>query len=119
MLSFNNLIKKEKLQTIYDTKKSFYGKATVKTYKDNEATLLNLYSYDTLVCQVVKNYNGESESRYVLNSAVQKDLLFSHTTLRHIKEFLQQNMTAKDTQYNELIKKGFTKKNIEKNAIWG
>ena len=113
---FNNLIKKEKLQTIYDKRKSFYGKATVVTYKDNEATLLNLYSYDTLVMQIVKNYNGES--KYILNCAIPYDLLFSNTTLRHIKEFLHQNMTSKDSQYNELIKKGFTKKNIEKNAIW-
>ena len=69
----------------YDGKKSFYGKAIVKTYNN----LKLLYSYDTLVCAIYDNCYG---IRYFFNYDIKESLLFSKTTIRHIKEFLLQNI---------------------------
>lgn len=43
-----------------------------------------LYSYDTLVCTIKDNI-------YTLNHNIKEKLLFSNTTLRHIKEYLKQS----------------------------
>lgn len=99
-------MKKEELRTIYDNAKSFYKKAYVEKCDDK----IKLYSYDTHVATI---YLTESGRYYSLNSDVQEELLFSQTTLRHIKEFLHQFMSALDIQYSKLISKGFSKKNIK------
>lgn len=61
------------LQTRYDSRKSFYGKALV--IEDGDT--IKLQSYSTIVAKieegVLKVYGT-----------------YSHTTLRHIKEFIQQ-----------------------------
>lgn len=62
------------LQTIYDSRKSFYKKAFVHE-SDNVKTL---YSYETKVARI-KNDKATVFGTY------------SMTTLRHIKEFLLQN----------------------------
>lgn len=62
----------------YDSRKSFYGKAHVVDDSDGSQIL---YSYDTPVCKI--NDRGEVEL------LAQWDA--SQTTLRHVKEFLQQN----------------------------
>ena len=61
----------------YDSRKSFYGKAHVVT--DDDGTKI-LYSYDTPVCEIKDNK---------VKLLTQWDS--SQTTLRHVKEFLQQN----------------------------
>ena len=62
------------LKCNYDSRKSFYNKAKVKT----EGNKIILLSYGTEVCLIE---NGK---------AIVKDD-YSVTTLRHIKEFLKQN----------------------------
>lgn len=99
-------MKREELKPIYDNAKSFYKKAFVEKCNDK----IKLYSYDTHVATI---YLTESGRYYSLNKDVREDLLFSQTTLRHIKEFLNQFMSALDVQYSKLISKGFTKKSIK------
>lgn len=99
-------MKREELYPIYDNAKSFYRKAFIEKYNDK----IKLYSYNT---HVVTIYLTESGRYYSLNSDVPEELLFSHTTLRHIKEFLHQFMSALDVQYSKLVSKGFTKKSIK------
>lgn len=99
-------MKREELRTIYDNTKSFYKKAFVEKCNDR----IKLYSYDTHVATI---YLTESGRYYSLNSDVEESLLFSKTTLRHIKEFLHQFMSALDIQYSKLISKGFSKKSIK------
>ena len=62
----------------YDARKSFYGKAHVVTDDDGSQIL---YSYDTPVCKITNK--GDVELLSMWDS--------SQTTLRHVKEFLQQN----------------------------
>ena len=66
------------LEPKYDARKSFYGKAHVVDDSDGSQIL---YSYDTPVCKI--NDRGEVELLSMWDS--------SQTTLRHVKEFLQQN----------------------------
>lgn len=101
-------MKREELKPIYDNAKSFYRKAFIEKYNDK----IKLFSYDTHVATI---YLTESGRYYSLNDDVQEDLLFSKTTLRHIKEFLHQFMSALDIQYSKLISKGFSKKSIKEN----
>lgn len=69
------------LTPVYDSRKSFYRKAIVREINKVKV----LYSYETEVCTI---NNGE----IVLNDNVRSDLLFSQTTLRHIKEFIAQEL---------------------------
>ena len=66
------------LEPRYDSRKSFYGKAHVVDDSDGSQIL---YSYDTPVCKI--NSRGDVELLAQWDS--------SQTTLRHVKEFLQQN----------------------------
>ena len=70
---------KEYLIPLYDNRKSFYNKA----YVVRIGNIIRLYSYDTLVLEVGQDY-------YELNKSINEKLLFSNTTLRHIKETLKQ-----------------------------
>lgn len=73
------------LKPLYNNQKSFYGKALVKdTIKGQE-----LYSYNTLVA---KNEKGKI-------TVTHNDNYLSQTTLKHIKEFIQQ------LGYNKMTKK--------------
>lgn len=85
-------MKKYELLPIYDSKKSFCHKAIIEEENEN----IKLYSYNTLVCTLLHN-------DIILNDNIDQSLLFSNTTLRHIKEFLKQfyynsdkNITKKD-----------------------
>ncbi len=83
------------LKSIYDNAKSFYKKAFIKR-EDNK---IKLYSYKTLVCTILNN------NRYQLNYNIDSELLFSNTTLRHIKEFLKQYLyLSNDITKNDIIK---------------
>ena len=80
------------LLTIYDSRQSFYGKAT--TEKDGNT--LKLYSYNTLVGTITHENN----------KTIYKHLgTYSQTTSRHQKEFFRQNGLT-DEQIKELTKKG-------------
>ena len=79
------------LDTRYDRRKSFYGKAKIETDNGNQ----KLYSYGTLVAEIKKG----------------KPIIYgtySATTLRHIKEFLKQNGHRADTSKQILKDYGST-----------
>lgn len=84
---------KKELKPVYDNAKSFYKKAYI-LYENN---VIKLYSYNTLVCVIMNK-------RYKLNYNIDTDLLFSNTTLRHIKEFLKQYLNIFDFSKNDIIK---------------
>lgn len=89
---------KSYLVPIYDTRKSFYDKA----YVVRIGNIICLYSYNTLVLEVGQDY-------YKLNKSINERLLFSNTTLRHIKETLKQFYYKND--------KTLTKKEIIKESL--
>ena len=62
------------LETIYDSRNSFYGKAKVELDENQ----IILYSYGTLVAFI------ENDVAYITGH-------YSQTTMRHIREFLLQN----------------------------
>ncbi len=77
------------LQARYDSRASFYNKATIINN--------DLYSYDTKVV----SYNKKDNTYKVLG-------YFSHTTARHIREFLAQvgvmeDITKKDMESKKLF----------------
>lgn len=69
------------LNTVYDSRKSFYGKARV----EETETAQHLISYSTRVATI------EDGKATVYGT-------YSPTTLRHIKEFLKQNRFPADTK---------------------
>ena len=79
--------------------KSFNGKAIVKEYEDIKMNyqdniiklekVFDLYSYNTLVARVSIIDNAYRYHELFLNDNVDRELLFSNTTLKHIKEFLR------------------------------
>ena len=71
------------LLPMFDTRKSFYNKATVVLHRDSGK--LELFSYNTLVARV----NGDEAVVFETHSA---------TTLRHIKDFLKQNGFKAETK---------------------
>ena len=84
---------REYLKPVFDTRKSFYNKA----YIVRDYGLIELYSYNTKVLEIdtLKNI-------YKLNYNINTSLLFSNTTLRHIKECLHQFLGL-DYNKSELI----------------
>ena len=73
----NNEYKEYDLECRFDSRKSFYGKAYVKEYNDRK----ELVSYSTHVATIFNDKDKDPEI-YNMQSA---------TTLRHLKEFFQQN----------------------------
>ncbi len=71
----------------YDARNSFYGKARVFVLKNNIKALV---SYDTPVCLI------EDDTAYIED-------VYTQTTLRHIKEFLNQNGFNAETK-KQIIK---------------
>ena len=71
------------LEPKFETVKSYYGKAQVHYYDNGDSALL---SYDTLVADIKNNVPSVR-------------MIYSATTLRHIKEYLKQNgFDAKNKQ---------------------
>lgn len=103
LTNYNREVKNEFLQPVYNTQKDYYKKAVVKTL-DNNIKLL--YSYNTLVCIIYDN-------RYILNDNINYKLLFSNTTLKHIKDFLLQNIDI--LRSSHFIDSKITKNDIIKN----
>lgn len=84
---------KEYLQPLFDSRKSFYNKA----YIIRDYGRIELYSYDILVLSI-----NTLKNTYTLNYNINTSLLFSNTTLRHIKECLHQFLGL-DYNKKELI----------------
>ena len=80
----------QELQPIYEKVKSYYRKAHVM----EEGNSIKLYSYGTLIASIKDH---KMEVVYDLEKITQ-------TTLRHLKEFMQQNEIEVLTK-KELIKK--------------
>ena len=77
---------------IYDSRQSFYGKATT----EQDGNTLKLYSYNILAAEIVSR---ETSKEYIYMGK------YSQTTTRHQKEFFKQNGLT-DEQIKELIKEG-------------
>ena len=73
---------KKELECVYNSQKSFWGKATV----DNEDGMVVLRSFDSRVA-------GISEGTVILFMQS-----FTNTTLKHLKEFLKQHGFRAETQ---------------------
>ena len=101
--NYKGEVKKEFLKPIYTSQKDFYKKAEVKTLNNN---IKLLYSYNTLVCIIYDN-------KYILNDNINYKLLFSNTTLKHLKDFLLQNISI--LRLSHFIDSKITKKDIIKN----
>lgn len=82
------------LSARYDYRKSFYGKALVEVLPDGTK---DLYSYFTHVVR----YNPKDKTAVIYGGYNNTNL--TATTLRHIKEFLQQNNMPVGSK-KELIK---------------
>ena len=82
----------------YDTRASFYGKAVVEEYEDENARTLHLLSYGTFVANIVY-YKKKNERVYEYFGR------YSCTTTRHQKEFFKQNGLS-DKEIKELFDKG-------------
>ena len=83
---------RKQLKPIYDKAISFYGKAET----ERKGNAIILYSYNTKVAEI----KGD---KVILNNNIDGNLLFSNTTLRHIKEFLKQNGFKAETK-KQIIK---------------
>lgn len=70
-----------------DSRKSFYGKATVDVSDDGKTQ--TLISYNTPVCRIETLDNGEKKVTLLRKGYL--SWASSQTTLRHVKEFLKQN----------------------------
>lgn len=103
LTNYKGEVKKEFLKPIYTSQKDFYKKAEVKTLNNN---IKLLYSYNTLVCIIYNN-------KYILNDNINYNLLFSNTTLKHLKDFLLQNINI--LRLSHFIDNKITKKDIIKN----
>lgn len=103
LVNYKGEVKKEFLKPIYNTQKDYYKKAEVKTLNNN---IKLLYSYNTLVCIIYDN-------KYILNDNINYKLLFSNTTLKHLKDFLLQNISI--LRLSHFIDSKITKKDIIKN----
>lgn len=86
------------LETIYDSRKSFYKKALVNIKEDNISYNELLYSYNTLVAIYTKDKLTDLEQYNYLGN-------FSQTTTRHQKEFFRQKGATLE-EVNRLIRKG-------------
>lgn len=97
---------KKELTPIFENVKSYYNKAEVKKYynKYNIIVKYELSSYNTIVLTY-------KESKLKLNKNINKSLLTSKTTLRHIKEFIKQYFYLLDEETQKTLEKNnFSKK---------
>lgn len=96
---------KTELKSIYDSRKSFYGKAYYElTEEKQHYNIYTLYSYNTPVMRIEDWSENKNCSLFIINKNINEKLLYSNTTLRHMKEFIKQfipyyrnvNLTKKD-----------------------
>lgn len=91
------------LQPKFENVKSFYNKAQIEQIKINGGDkVVLLYSYNSLVGAIIET--KDNYKYFYLNNKIQKELLTSQTTLRHIKEFLKQFLELKEYKKADIIK---------------
>lgn len=93
------------LECQYDARKSFYKKAKVVEYEDENILHKELLSYGTLVANYVyyKNKNKKVYEYFVK---------YSQTTTRHQKEFFKQ-LGLSEKEIKELFKNGKLEKEYD------
>lgn len=92
------MIKEYKLKCCFDSRKSFYGKAVIKLYEDDDVIKKELLSYGTLVAQLVY-YKKKKKIVYEYFGR------YSQTTSRHQREFFRQEC-LNENKLKELFKSG-------------
>ena len=79
----------QELNAVYDSRKSFYGKAHIKiesvTVGTKRVHYYTLYSYDTFICEVKEVDGGK-----FINAFTDDEGHLTQTTLRHLNEFMKQ-----------------------------
>ena len=79
----------QELETVYDSRKSFYGKAHVKIESDTigsqDVMYYTLFSYNTFICEVKEIDGGK-----FINAFTDDEGHLTQTTLRHLNEFMKQ-----------------------------
>lgn len=106
-------LKTGKLSPHFESVKSYYNKSSIEVIKDLDfteetpemKTFENLYSYNTLVA----THDYKENKIYLKNTH-----LYSNTTLRHVKEWLQQKGFKKFSK-KELFKE--FQENTNKNLL--
>ena len=75
------------MQPLYDSHRSFHGKALVERWDTEYGVRYVLKSYDTVVAKVTPTYVDDETATYAVEIGMGH---LSATTLRHVKEFLAQ-----------------------------
>lgn len=79
----------QELETVYDSRKSFYRKAHIMIESDTVGTkrvhYYTLFSYDTFICEVKEVDGGK-----FINAFTDDEGRLTQTTLRHLNEFMKQ-----------------------------
>ena len=88
------------LKSIYDSAKSFYGKAQVIETENENVVDYQLKSYNTIVARIT--IIGDTYNCYVFDYEVEGKTS-TQTTKRHQKEFFRQNGLT-DDEIKELFK---------------
>lgn len=92
------------LTPIYNNQKSFYNKAKKETTEDGMTRYKRLYSYETLVADIV--YDLDISEGYI-RSVLKEINIYnqqSNTTKKHIREFIQQEFCIELNSWNEMEK---------------
>lgn len=98
----------KEITPIYDARSSFYGKChIIEVFRNGYKVGAFLRSYKSVVAGVI--YGTPEEHNFYINEKIGPRLLWSNTTLRHIKEFYRQffkneEMTKADLQKRAIIK---------------
>ena len=88
------LVWEYELTARFDSRASFYGKATVKLFNHNGKECYKLYSYRTLVMVIENDKSYRTED----------DDLYSYTTTRHCREFVRQFADIEQLTKKDLLK---------------
>lgn len=88
------------LQTFFDSRQSFYGKAQIETTQNKNVLDFKLFSYGVFVARVTQI--GNTKQFFYFGK-------YSQTTTRHQKEFFKQH-GLNDKELKELFKNGTLEK---------
>lgn len=94
------------LQAIYDKRRSFYGKAKIEIFENDNVLTKQLLSYNTVVANYVYYKKDKKE-------VFEHFGIYSQTTSRHQKEFFKQ-LGLLDEEIKKLINNRLEKIENEK-----
>lgn len=87
------------LLPVYDSAKSFYNKAKIKTIEQDGQKIILLYSYNSIIASVSSPCKSVLLNKYIIDKN-----LMTATTLRHLKEFLRQFYENKSYTKKQILK---------------